>query len=92
MPMPGVTILSCVHTGLPDVPAAAGLELGWVAILSGLKTLLETVERALERLFPAFLRRLMLLTSEFLRAATGSSARLAKHEGCLMERGNAARW
>ena len=42
MPMPGVTILSCVHTGLSDTPAAAGLELGWVAILSGLKTLLET--------------------------------------------------
>jgi uncharacterized protein YndB with AHSA1/START domain len=42
MPMPGVTVLTCEHTGLPDVPAAAGLELGWVAILSGLKTLLET--------------------------------------------------
>ena len=42
MPMPGVTVLSCVHSGLPDTPAAAGLELGWVAILSGLKTLLET--------------------------------------------------
>jgi uncharacterized protein YndB with AHSA1/START domain len=42
MPMPGVTVLTCVHTGLPDAPAAAGLETGWVAILSGLKTLLET--------------------------------------------------
>ncbi len=42
MPMPGVTILSCVHEGLPDTQAAAGLEMGWVTILSGLKTLLET--------------------------------------------------
>lgn len=42
MPMPGVTFLSCVHEGLPDVEAARNLELGWVAILSGLKTLLET--------------------------------------------------
>ncbi len=42
MPMPGVTILSCEHTGLPDTPVAAGLGTGWVAILSGLKTLLET--------------------------------------------------
>ena len=40
--MPGVTVLSCVHTGLPDTPTAAGLEPGWVLILSGLKTLLET--------------------------------------------------
>lgn len=44
MPMPGVTILSCLHEGLPDTPVAAGLEIGWVAILSGLKTLLETGE------------------------------------------------
>ncbi len=42
MPMPGVTFLSCVHTGLPDTEAAAQLEIGWVSILSGLKTLLET--------------------------------------------------
>ena len=42
MPMPGVTVLTCVHTGLPDTPVAAGLESGWVSILSGLKTLLET--------------------------------------------------
>ena len=42
MPMPGVTVLSLVHTGLPDTPAAAGIESGWVSILSGLKTLLET--------------------------------------------------
>lgn len=42
MPMPGVTFLSCTHTGLPDGEVAAHLELGWVAILSGMKTLLET--------------------------------------------------
>ena len=42
MPMPGVTVLSLVHEGLPETEAAAGLESGWVAILSGLKTLLET--------------------------------------------------
>jgi uncharacterized protein YndB with AHSA1/START domain len=42
MPMPGVTFLSCVHEGLPATEAAAHLEVGWVAILSGLKTLLET--------------------------------------------------
>ena len=42
MPMPGVTVLSLQHRGLPDTEAAAHLELGWVAILSGLKTLLET--------------------------------------------------
>jgi uncharacterized protein YndB with AHSA1/START domain len=42
MPMPGVTILSCRHDGLDDSETAAHLELGWVTILSGLKTLLET--------------------------------------------------
>lgn len=42
MPMPGVTFLSCVHTGLPATESAAHLEIGWVSILSGLKTLLET--------------------------------------------------
>jgi len=42
MPLPGVTVLSCVHEGLDGSPAAAGLESGWVVILSGLKTLLET--------------------------------------------------
>ncbi|WP_380169033.1 SRPBCC domain-containing protein [Jannaschia sp. R86511] len=42
MPMPGVTVLTCEHEGLPDTPAAAQLEHGWVTILSGLKTLLET--------------------------------------------------
>lgn len=38
----GVTMLSCVHEGLPAGPAADSLEAGWVAILSGLKTVLET--------------------------------------------------
>jgi uncharacterized protein YndB with AHSA1/START domain len=42
MPMPGVTLLTCVHEGLPDGDVATHLELGWVAILSGLKTLIET--------------------------------------------------
>ncbi len=42
MPLPGVTLLSCVQEGLPDSPVAAHLELGWVSILSGLKTLIET--------------------------------------------------
>ena len=42
MPMPGVTFLSLVHEGLPETEDAAHLEVGWVAILSGLKTLLET--------------------------------------------------
>lgn len=42
MPMPGVTLLTCVHDDLPDSPVTAHLELGWVSILSGLKTLVET--------------------------------------------------
>lgn len=42
MPMPGVTFLSCVHEGLPASETAAHIEIGWVAILSGLKSLLET--------------------------------------------------
>jgi uncharacterized protein YndB with AHSA1/START domain len=42
MPMPGVTFLSCVHEGLPESESAGHLEIGWVTILSGLKTLLET--------------------------------------------------
>lgn len=42
MPMPGVTFLSLVHEDLPDTEIAAHLELGWVSILCGLKTLLET--------------------------------------------------
>jgi uncharacterized protein YndB with AHSA1/START domain len=42
MPLPGTTFLSCTHRGVPAGPVAAHLELGWVTILSGLKTLLET--------------------------------------------------
>ena len=42
MPLPGITVLSCRHDGLDDSPAAMSLESGWVTILSGLKTLLET--------------------------------------------------
>ena len=42
MPMPGVTFLACEHEGLPATAAADHLEIGWVSILSGLKTLLET--------------------------------------------------
>jgi uncharacterized protein YndB with AHSA1/START domain len=42
MPMPGVTFLRCTHRGLPGGPVTDHLELGWVSILSGLKTLLET--------------------------------------------------
>ena len=42
MPMPGVTFLSMRHEGLPETEVAAHLEIGWVSILSGLKTLLET--------------------------------------------------
>ncbi len=42
MPAPGVTVLTLAHEGLPATEAAAGVEIGWVLILSGLKTLLET--------------------------------------------------
>lgn len=42
MPLPGVTVLTCVHEGLPQGVTASHLEAGWVTILSGLKTLLET--------------------------------------------------
>jgi uncharacterized protein YndB with AHSA1/START domain len=42
MPMPGVTLVTCVHEGLPESPVTTHLELGWVSILSGLKTLVET--------------------------------------------------
>jgi uncharacterized protein YndB with AHSA1/START domain len=42
MPMPGVTIVSVRHEGLGDGEIATHLEMGWVTILSGLKTLLET--------------------------------------------------
>ncbi|MET3804656.1 uncharacterized protein YndB with AHSA1/START domain [Nakamurella sp. UYEF19] len=45
MPMPGVTFLSCTHDELPDSAAAADLEIGWVSILSGLKSVLETGTR-----------------------------------------------
>lgn len=42
MPAPGVTVLTLEHEGLPSGETAAGIEAGWVLILSGLKTLLET--------------------------------------------------
>lgn len=42
MPMPDVTFLSCVHENLPATESARHLDIGWVSILSGLKTLLET--------------------------------------------------
>jgi uncharacterized protein YndB with AHSA1/START domain len=42
MPMPGVTFLSCRHEGLDNSETSAHLEIGWVSILSGMKTLLET--------------------------------------------------
>lgn len=44
MPFPGVTFLTLVHEGLPEGPLAQDIELGWVTILSALKTLLETDE------------------------------------------------
>lgn len=40
----GVTRLTLTHEGLPDTQAARDIEQGWVLILSGLKTLLETGE------------------------------------------------
>jgi uncharacterized protein YndB with AHSA1/START domain len=42
MAIPGVTALTLTHEGLPDTDAARNVEKGWVLILSGLKTLLET--------------------------------------------------
>jgi uncharacterized protein YndB with AHSA1/START domain len=42
MPTPGVTVVTLLHEGLPETETAAGVEIGWVLILSGLKTLLET--------------------------------------------------
>lgn len=42
MPMPGVTVLTCRHEGLPAGAPADQMESGWVTILSGLKTVLET--------------------------------------------------
>lgn len=42
MALPGVTELTLVHEGMPDSDAARNVARGWVLILSGLKTLLET--------------------------------------------------
>lgn len=42
MPTPGVTVLTLLHEGLPATETTAGVEIGWVLILCGLKTLLET--------------------------------------------------
>jgi uncharacterized protein YndB with AHSA1/START domain len=42
MQSPGITYLTLVHEGLPEGPLADNIEMGWVTILSALKTLLET--------------------------------------------------
>jgi uncharacterized protein YndB with AHSA1/START domain len=42
MAVPGLTALTLTHEGLPDGDTARNVEKGWVLILSGLKTLLET--------------------------------------------------
>jgi uncharacterized protein YndB with AHSA1/START domain len=42
MAVPGLTALTLTHEGLPDSDSARNVEKGWVLILSGLKTLLET--------------------------------------------------
>lgn len=42
MAIPGLTALTLTHEGLPDTGAARNVEKGWVLILSGLKTLVET--------------------------------------------------
>jgi len=42
MSVPGVTAVTLTHEGLPDSDAARNVEKGWVLILAGLKTLLET--------------------------------------------------
>ncbi|MFE1644172.1 SRPBCC domain-containing protein [Microbacterium sp. P01] len=42
MAVPGLTALTLTHEGLPDTETARDVEKGWVLILSGLKTLLET--------------------------------------------------
>ncbi|MGC5169038.1 SRPBCC domain-containing protein [Micromonospora sp. DT81.3] len=42
MALPGLTALTLTHEGLPDTVASRNVEKGWVLILSGLKTLLET--------------------------------------------------
>lgn len=39
---PGVTVVTLEHDGVPAGATAQDIELGWVLILSGLKTLLET--------------------------------------------------
>jgi uncharacterized protein YndB with AHSA1/START domain len=44
MAVPGLTALTLTHEGLPDTAASSNVEKGWVLILSGLKTLLETGE------------------------------------------------
>lgn len=44
MAIPGLTALTLTHEGLPDNDSARNVEKGWVLILSGLKTLLETGE------------------------------------------------
>lgn len=42
MGFPGVTVLTLTHEGLPAGATSHSLGQGWVVILSGLKTLLET--------------------------------------------------
>jgi uncharacterized protein YndB with AHSA1/START domain len=42
MAVPGLTQLTLIHEGLPDSETARDVEKGWVLILSGMKTLLET--------------------------------------------------
>lgn len=42
MAIPGITAVTLTHDGLPDSDSARNVEKGWVLILSGLKTLLET--------------------------------------------------
>ncbi len=44
MPIPGVSVLTMTHTGMPDGDIADNVERGWVLILSGLKTVVETGE------------------------------------------------
>lgn len=39
---PGITFVSLIHDGIPDAAAARSTEYGWVMILAGLKTVLET--------------------------------------------------
>ncbi len=42
MEVPGITELTLTHEGMPDTDAARNVVRGWVLILSGVKTLLET--------------------------------------------------